>query len=287
MRVVAVWVALVSASWVVALGDVAPAAGAGGLSARIVLPQSTVRSGSQLNGYVEVRNATGREVTVAGCFSPFQVALSNGSAKSGFVWLDCYEEFTVPTGRSRYSVTVRADYGGCAGDPAPASKSVVRCGSNGEIPGLPPGIYRAKLYQRNRVVGDPPPVRIRVLEASEHPVEYGAIGRRSYPLLSSGWEPGASQRDALASGVFHAALTKDGACAWLGDGATVYFWPKGYRVRFNPTELLDQNGQVVAREWDRVSFGGGGRPGSEKSRCGAPGQDTWLVESDRLSIIER
>jgi hypothetical protein len=288
MRTFVLTVATLLVTSAVALADATPATtSTSDLSARIVLPDTTVRSGSQLNGYVEIRNPTGAEVTVSGCLSPVVVALSNRSARGGVGWLDCGGAFTIPTGRSRFSVSVRADYGGCSGEPSPTSEPVVRCGPNGEIPGLPPGTYRAKLYQRHRFVADPPPVRVRVLEASEKQTAYGASNRRSYPLLSSGWKPGLEQQDARISGLFHAALTANGACAWLGDGAIVYRWPAGYRVRFNPTELLDRDGRVVARQGDLVSFGGGGPAALEESRCGAPGQQEWLVQSDRLSIVER
>lgn len=174
------------------------------------------------------------------------------------------------------------------GDPVPTSKAIVRCEPNGAVPDLPPGVYQAKLYQRQRVVPDPPVVRIRVLEAAGEQAEYGASDRQSCRLPSSGWAPVSTSRLArVTSGAFHAAMTADGACAWLGDGAKNYFWPEGYRVRFNPTELLDRDGQVVAQEHDQVSFAGGSGSAPRKSRCGAAGQESWLVQSDRLSLIER
>jgi hypothetical protein len=290
MRAFAVAIVTLLAASTAAVSESSRAgASSDGIAARIVLPATTVHSGAQLNGYVEVRNGTGREVTVIGCLSPFVVALSNRSAKGGVGWLDCREEFVFPVGRSRYAVMVRADYGGCVGDPAsPTSKSSVRCDSNGEVPDLPPGVYKAKLHQRFRVVPDPPAVRVRVSEAAGKQAEYGASDRQSFPLPSSGWAPGSTSRLALVtSGAFHAAMTADGACAWLDDGATDYFWPEGYRVRFNPTELLDRDGQVVAKEHDQVSFAGGSGSAPRKSRCGAAGQESWLVQSDRLSLIER
>lgn len=289
MRAFAVAIVTLLAASMAAVSESSRAgASSDGISARIVLPATTVHSGAVLNGYVEVRNATGREVTVIGCMSPFVVALSNRSAKGEVGWLDCREEFVFPAGHSRYSVMVRADYGGCVGDPVPTSKAIVRCEPNGAVPDLPPGRYRARLYQRQRVAPDPPAVRVRVLEAAGKQAEYGAPDRQSFPLPSSGWAPASTSRLALVtSGTFHAAMTADGACAWLGDGATNYFWPEGYRVRFNPTELLDRDGQVVAKEYDQVSFAGGSGSVPRKSRCGGAGQESWLVQSDRLSLIER
>lgn len=288
MRVFAAVLAVLVASSIVVTTDPGPTAAAtDGISARIVLPSTRVRSGAQLHGFVEIRNDTGGEITAIGCLSLFQVALVNRSARPVLLWSQCREEFTIPTGRSRDAVTVRADHGGCSGDPLPAGTSGVRCGPDGEIPGLAPGVYRAKLYQNDRVVADPSPVRVRVLEASGKPTPYGASDRRSYPLPSSGWTPGAPTRLARISGAFHAALTADGACAWLGDGSADYLWPAGYRVRFHPTELLDRDGHVVARGGDLVDFGGGWSAASERSRCGRAGQETAFVQSDRLSIVER
>jgi hypothetical protein len=146
------------------LSGAAGAKSAGGVSARIELKDTAVRSGSELKGFVVIRNETGREVTASGCHALFQVVLSNHSVKGGVLWLDCLQQFTIPTGRSRFPVTVRASYGGCTED-ADARGEFVRCDPDGSIPGLPPGKYRAKLYQRDRVVADPPPVPVRVLAA--------------------------------------------------------------------------------------------------------------------------
>jgi hypothetical protein len=56
------------------------------------------------------------------------------------------------------------------------------------------------------------------------------------------------------NGTFQAKLTPQGACAWLQpvDRLTnvpayrgAYLWPAGYRVRSDPTELLNPHGRVV------------------------------------------
>lgn len=114
MRVFAVAILMLLAPTNVAVAATSSAAAwSDGISARIMLPATTARSGAQLNGFVEVHNATGRKFTVIGCFSPFVVALSNRSAKGGVGWLDCREEFVFPMGRSRYSVMVRVLWGMC------------------------------------------------------------------------------------------------------------------------------------------------------------------------------
>ena len=64
---------------------------------------------------------------------------------------------------------------------------------------------------------------------------------------------------ALIRGVFHAEMTEHGPEAWLNDRKPT-IWPEGYKVRFNPTVLLDANGLVVAHEGEVVTSGGGYRP---------------------------
>lgn len=45
-------------------------------------------------------------------------------------------------------------------------------------------------------------------------------------------------------GEFHAALTDEGARAWLSDNSDLlYLWRLGFRVRFNPTELIGPEGK--------------------------------------------
>jgi hypothetical protein len=59
-------------------------------------------------------------------------------------------------------------------------------------------------------------------------------------------------------GEFHAGPTAGGTCAWLGSAQPrAVLWPKGYRVRFSPTVLIDAQGRVAAREGQQVEAGGG------------------------------
>jgi hypothetical protein len=49
-------------------------------------------------------------------------------------------------------------------------------------------------------------------------------------------------------------------CLWVlnQDGQTYSaIWPNGYRGRLNPGEILDPRGQVVLREGQTFTFGGG------------------------------
>jgi hypothetical protein len=79
----------------------------------------------------------------------------------------------------------------------------------------------------------------------------------TYALPSNGWKPGDGTRDAAFFGPFHAALIDGHACAWLGNIQEPALWPAGWRVRFNPTELIDPDGHVFAREGDLLHAAGG------------------------------
>src|SRR4051794_22007226 len=78
-----------------------------------------------------------------------------------------------------------------------------------------------------------------------------------YPLPSNGWRPGMATNLAARSGPFRAALTNGKARAWLGGGGEPMSWPAGWRVRFDPVELIDASGEVFAREGDPLMGAGG------------------------------
>ena len=102
---------------------------------------------------------------------------------------------------------------------------------------------------------------------------------RTFPLPSDGWKPGDPSLLALTGGTFHAVLTTDGACAWLGPDRRPFQWPAGYQVRFHPTELIDGSGHVVATEGQTVYFGGGERPAPAGTPCATTNETTWYVQS--------
>lgn len=92
------------------------------------------------------------------------------------------------------------------------------------------------------------------------PIEVASNARtHDYQLPTDGWKPGDGAVTAALFGRFHATLAPAGACAWMGapGEGTVYLWPAGYRVRFDPTELLSPSGKVVARQGQKVFAGGG------------------------------
>lgn len=129
----------------------------GALSARIVLPSTTVTAGSTMPGRVVVHNTTGHRLHVAGCGSPFVVALGNDKIKPKVIWLDCLQRFTIPVGWSSWPVEISASYSVCG-----TGKGLVPC-QNAHVPALPPGSYEAVLFQSSHVVPRPAPVDVRVV----------------------------------------------------------------------------------------------------------------------------
>lgn len=87
-------------------------------------------------------------------------------------------------------------------------------------------------------------------------------------LLAPG---GAPQKLAAKRGILRGSSDIHGGFVWLetGDGSTLQvIWPYGFRARFSPLELLNADGEVIAREGDFIKLGGGYRP--------ADGDDTFI-----------
>ena len=97
--------------------------------------------------------------------------------------------------------------------------------------------------------------------SASKPIEVAsnALTHAYQPPPTDGWKPGDSHTLAGFFGRFHATLTSSGACASMGiHPGVVYLWPAGYRVRFDPTELLSPSGKVIAHQGQEVNAGGGG-----------------------------
>lgn len=108
-----------------------------------------------------------------------------------------------------------------------------------------------------------------------------SIPPHTYPLWSDGWRAGQTAAAAALTGHFHARMTRQGACAWLGstNAISAVRWPAGWRVRLHPAILFDQSGKVVAHEGDVLTVGGGAALVAHAGvRCGRPGQQIWDVE---------
>lgn len=84
--------------------------------------------------------------------------------------------------------------------------------------------------------------------------------------------------------------TLHGGSLWLETrpGRTLpIIWPHGYQARFDPVELLDEHGEVVAREGDTLSVRGGLRSPSHSDdhlEHVIPGLENAFVVQGRNSI---
>jgi hypothetical protein len=109
------------------------------------------------------------------------------------------------------------------------------------------------------------------------------LSQQEYKLPTDGWTEGQGGMDALLQGPFHAVVRDGQACAWLGDREVQTLWPKGYRLRTNPLELVDPRGRVVAKEGDHLTSGGGIVPGDIVAQCRMAGQE--VVHLQGLNFV--
>jgi len=105
------------------------------LSARVVLPSTTMAAGSSMRGRVVVENNSGHALHVGGCGGLFAVALSNAKIQPEVIWLACSRDFMVPVGESVYPVVVEATYLSCS--PGRPQGAVMACLPNAQEPPLP------------------------------------------------------------------------------------------------------------------------------------------------------
>ena len=130
------------------------------ISARVVLPSRTLAAGASLSGHVVIENNTGRAIRAAGCGSLFQLELVGRDYHPTVGWLTCLQTLTIPKGRSSYPVSIAASYNRCiSGRPHGTTKA---CLPEGGPPALPPGVYRAVLFQVRKLVPAPPAISVRV-----------------------------------------------------------------------------------------------------------------------------
>ncbi len=113
-----------------------------------------------MSARVVVENNTGRAVHVPGCLTLFQVVLVNNKYHPTVAWPLCLQPFTIPIGESSYPATVEASYSECSsGRPHGVLRA---CLPNRHPPPLPPGDYRAMLFQAGHLVPVPPAITVRV-----------------------------------------------------------------------------------------------------------------------------
>jgi hypothetical protein len=141
-----------------------PGAGAGPgsneLSARIVLPATTMPQGTSMDIKLVVDNDTGHTVTVSSCGSPFAVALANDHYTPMVAWTLCGGRFSIPPGRSTYEDVLRSSYLACA--KSSVDPSIPKCTKTGDVPPLPTGTYFATLYSNVKNLAHADPVEVHV-----------------------------------------------------------------------------------------------------------------------------
>lgn len=132
------------------------------VSVRVVLPSRTMTRGSQMTARVVVTNNTGHVIHELGCGSLFQVALTSSTYHPDVAWLTCLQSLTIPVGKTRYAVQVRATYLSCGqGLERAGTKPCLR--GKQKMPPLPAGHYKAKLFMQVRQLAPaPPPIPVRV-----------------------------------------------------------------------------------------------------------------------------
>ncbi len=130
------------------------------LSASVRLRSRTVSAGSSLPGRVVVQNNTGHAIRVPGCGALFQVALASARYQPAVAWPTCLQMLTIPAGESSYPVTVLASYLQC--HEGRTQGAIRACLPDQRPPPLPPGDYRARLFQVGHLVVAPPGTTVRV-----------------------------------------------------------------------------------------------------------------------------
>jgi len=128
---------------------------AASLSTLLELSATTVTSGGTIRGQITVDNGTGRPIPANGC-ALFAVELNSNTYHPEPNWTACLDPISIPTGVSHYPITINASYDGCY--PNGPVGTIPACSASG----LPPGLYRATIYQGTQVVPPPSPIAVTV-----------------------------------------------------------------------------------------------------------------------------
>jgi len=146
-----------------------PARPAAPVSIQLVLPSTTMTTGTRLAAHVKVDNNTGHAIHVPGCGAPFTVALASSTYRPVIAVLTCVQLLTIRPGWSSYRVLVLASYLSCS--PGHASGARPACLPGMRMPPLPPGRYHATLFFLVREFAPAPPaIPVRVIRAVRSPV---------------------------------------------------------------------------------------------------------------------
>ena len=133
-----------------------------GVTARVVLPSTTMIAGSSMTGSVVVENDTGHALHAIGCGTWLQVVLAVPGSEPIVPWTLCREQFTIPLGTSTHPARIAAGYLGCNSPPPGAPPG---------CPPLPVGAYQATMFESDTVVPIPPPVAVTVVARGDKSVE--------------------------------------------------------------------------------------------------------------------
>lgn len=114
-------------------------------------------------------------------------------------------------------------------------------------------------------------------------------GSRTYRLWSDGWRPGVAEHLAAIAGPFHARMEHGVVCAWLDEREQPTRWPAAWKVRLDPTVLLDPAGHVVAHDGDRLVSAGGGDSwtADAHSPCGPAGSEVTDLQGKITSSTDK
>ena len=97
--------------------------------------------------------------------------------------------------------------------------------------------------------------------------------------------PTVPRQDAYPSALYSGKLVERSGCLMGGEHGPVFLWPDDYTARIGPdgrTQVLDEDGAVVATASQDVSFGGGlvdasFSPAAYQQTPSACGHRYWLV----------
>ncbi len=97
--------------------------------------------------------------------------------------------------------------------------------------------------------------------------------RPTFDLIPRGAElsPNSPHRLARNGGELVGALFDDGVCTWLAQRSgqlVLMMWPRDFHARFDPLELLDDQGQLLATGGEFVTVVGGFLPDGDPRSLG-------------------
>ncbi len=128
-----------------------------GLTASLTLRSHSVEAGGTIRGMITVRNETGAPASASGCVDWFQVALVGNGVKPELRWLACAGTIELPAGTTRYPVVVHASYSHCNQLPPDPPACI-----GDQPPPLPPGQYKARVFEIFKAMAEPRPVTVKV-----------------------------------------------------------------------------------------------------------------------------